>query len=227
MKVKYDRKINYLKALAIFLVVLGHSITYYSTIKPVSNFYKMTEYIIYSINVPLFFIVSGYLCHKQNQKNFLIKKIKRIYIPFITFTILKLIYSNFISAQFSHSSNFIIQLIDAFIFGNLYWFSYSILTMYFIISLLWNIKKVKNRKLIILILTIISIIYSSITDILNISIIPNIFQINKTIQFLPYFLLGYYLNIEKRELTIPYNKNLTFLSIIFIHLRLKIVILKR
>ena len=217
MKIKNNEKIDYLKAIAIILVILGHSMSYYSKMSDVSNLYRLIQTLIFSVHVPLFFVISGFLCHKQNKRKFINKKIKRILIPFITFTVLKLVYSNVISGEFVHSSNFLMQIVDAFLFGSLYWFSYAILLMYLIICLFWNIKETKKLEKTIIIVGTVAMIYSIIINIFNISLIPNIFQINKTIQYFPYFLFGYYLNVSNKiQLLDKYKISLNIITTIVI-----------
>ena len=84
--------IDYLKAFAIILVILGHSLSFYANnISSLPNGMKVFSSLVYAVHVPLFFFMAGYLCHKQNVKRFYKKKFMRIIVPFITFTVLKLL----------------------------------------------------------------------------------------------------------------------------------------
>lgn len=77
--------IDYSKAIAIILVIVGHAISEYSLDFPI------LEKIIYSMHMPLFFLLSGYVFKiKENQTNkqYIINKIKRILIPYIGFCVL-------------------------------------------------------------------------------------------------------------------------------------------
>ena len=88
-----SNKINNLRVIAIILVVLGHSIIIYSSswnLYQTSNKVIFLDYfkrIIDIIPMPLFFAISGYLfyySHKEDPHflNFIIKKFKRLIIPF-------------------------------------------------------------------------------------------------------------------------------------------------
>ena len=130
--------INYLKAFAIILVIIGHCLTYYDKSFGVEGvIFRTVVRFIYACHVPLFFIIAGYLSHKQNIKSYYLKKFKRLLIPFLTFSILKLFYSNVISDSFAHADSFSYQLFDAFIYGRLYWFVYCMLIIYLISPVLW------------------------------------------------------------------------------------------
>ena len=57
--------LDYLKAFAAFLVVLGHCLSYYTAWQPLPLFAGIAEDLIYHVHVPLFFTISGFLCHRQ------------------------------------------------------------------------------------------------------------------------------------------------------------------
>ena len=127
--------LDYLKAVAAILVVLGHAVTYYeSSIGGMGGFWKILNCIIYAVHVPLFFAAAGYLCHRQPVGEFYKKKLVRILIPFITFTVLKLIYSVVIAHEALNAG----LLKDAFLYGSFYWFCYAILLVYLIAPLMWK-----------------------------------------------------------------------------------------
>jgi len=133
--------IDYLKAFAITLVVTHHVITYANMI----DLYPVMETLlnlIKSIHVPLFFCIAGYFCHQQNLKNFYRKKIERIIFPFVTFSSLKLIYTTYISNEFAHVATLPEQLIDAFLYGELYWFIYPMFIFYLFAPFFWKSKHV-------------------------------------------------------------------------------------
>lgn len=120
--------IDYLKAFAIIMVVSVHAFTYYSGHHgPLSTIWKNIWILMRTVCVPLFFAVAGFLCHKQKVLPFYRKKVFRILLPFLTFTTLKLVYTNCVSNHFAHANTLWFQLIDAFIYGELYWFCYPIL----------------------------------------------------------------------------------------------------
>ena len=89
--------IDWIKGFAMILVVFGHVYTVYD-----SRFRQW----IYSFHVPIFFFISGYLLYnsyiKKNEMNYdVIKSIKTIFIPYITFSIFNIIAQ----ALYSHIRN--------------------------------------------------------------------------------------------------------------------------
>ena len=98
--------IDYLKALAIIMVIVHHCLAYLgSTTNGISTAGELSIVLLHTSHVPLFCIIAGYLCHKQPVGKYYWKKVQRIIIPFITFSLLKLIYSVFISSEFSHGGS--------------------------------------------------------------------------------------------------------------------------
>lgn len=190
--------IDYLKAIAIIFVVLGHSLTYYAEHYGIlSSVGGVTSLLICSVHVPLFFIIAGFLCHKHDVKKYICSKGKRILVPFVTFSVLKLFYSAFIEKAAAHGENFLYQLVDAFLLGRLYWFAYCIFGIYLIAIWFWRkeceSKESNNKRILVslFILLVINIAFASLgrTNIFD----HNLFQINYIIRYLPYFLIGYFI----------------------------------
>lgn len=81
-----NETITYMKAIAIILMVLGHS----------NNFYLQYQ-IIYMFHMPLFFIVSGY-CFKEKYLHepfmFLYRRIKGLWWPYVKWSLIFLAFHN-------------------------------------------------------------------------------------------------------------------------------------
>lgn len=79
--------VDYAKGIGIILVVLGHTRFPYA------------RNIIYSFHMPLFFMLSGYLFQDKKLEvsflQYLIKKLKGLYLPFLKFSIFYLLLNNF------------------------------------------------------------------------------------------------------------------------------------
>lgn len=79
-----DLSLDFMKGFAIFLVVLGHVLQYTSGVEhhPFRDF-------IYSIHMPLFFFVSGFLASKKlgTKQNilFYVNKKSRLILPLLLF----------------------------------------------------------------------------------------------------------------------------------------------
>lgn len=84
---KRDVKIDILRGISMIFIVLGHS------------GFPYTKF-IYLFHLAIFFIISGY-CYKENKIktfnefiNYVIKKVKKLYLPYIVFNILCVLLNN-------------------------------------------------------------------------------------------------------------------------------------
>lgn len=197
MEKKRSITIDYLKAFAMILVVLGHSMDYMAVhYQPFTTLEQQARMIIYAVHVPLFFMVAGYLTHKKESKAYIYQKIKRILIPFLFFTTLKLLYTNLISNAYRHGDSLWEQMKAGFGKGELYWFSYALFIMYMLIPLVWN-----NRKKCWVVFMV--ILGWDITNLLfGFLRITNYFQIRKTLLYIPFFLGGYLLSQYKEKISV-------------------------
>lgn len=191
--------IDRLKAIACFTVVLHHCLAQLvdkenAAFSPILCLYFFSS----RIDVPLFFILSGFLLKRQPMKHFLTKRVYRILIPFAFFTSLKLVY-NLQGGSFAHGDTPGSQLYHAFFMGELYWFSYPIMTMYILSPLFWKQKIVeyrgRNDEL-----PIAAIVFFAAVILINIIVrdfrtvvIPDYFNLNKALYFFPFYLLGFVL----------------------------------
>ena len=160
----------------------------------------------------MLFVIAGFLCHRQNLKIYIKKKINRILIPFITFSMLKIIYIFFVSNQFSHSENIGVQLYDAFICGGLYWFPYALLFMYFLAPFIWKDERNKafNNKT--LILLIIVFAFNTLRDVFTFDL-PRVFQFSQMMDNLHFFLIGMIIAENKSRVILLFNKYEIFIKI--------------
>ncbi len=82
-----DRSLDLGKGLAILFVYLGHSILYHPiAMASVYNWCYVLEKFIISFNMPMFFIISGYLFSKSGKSTIDLYKGKtiRILVPYLT-----------------------------------------------------------------------------------------------------------------------------------------------
>ena len=138
-----------------------------------------------------------------------LKKIFRILIPFFTFSILKLVYSNCISNHFIHANGLREQIIDAFVYGNLYWFCYAIFLIFLLSPVLWT-KHGTGITRISIYIVITFAVFSSVSQLLNLTF-SNIFQIINAIYYFPFFAAGYYIYQHKTHFEETIQKNSIFL----------------
>lgn len=172
---------------------------------------------IHSVHIPLFFFVAGCLCHKQPLTKYFKKKIFRILVPYVTFAIFKLIYTNLISNEFAHASTLQQQIFDAFINGNLYWFVYSIFLMYCIAPVFWEKEnRLSSQKNIYIFISLV-IMNTIITFICGDKLFNiKILQFGKTLFYLVFFLAGIICNQNKEKISkvLKYKHILMTLSVL-------------
>lgn len=81
-----DNNVENLKALAIFLVAVGHSLPSEKFIHVPQIAYYLANF-IYTFHMPLFFFISGYVLikysRKVSRKDFILNKAKRLLLPYI------------------------------------------------------------------------------------------------------------------------------------------------
>ena len=203
--------VDYLKTFAIFLVVLAHLLDSFqkANIDPHVNITNFITYFIRLFCIPVFMCMSGFLYCKtkrnftwENYKNFELKKIMNLIIPYITFYIiywgLNFIFSNDVNTPKSLSDL-------AGIFNNPmapYWFLYSLLSIFIVIPLIEKVLKNNNILIfcVFFVFKIISIFFKT-----------NIYFIDSIISQSIYFYLGVFIN-ESTENT--KSKFLNFICII-------------
>jgi len=181
-KDQHWKTIDYLKAFAIILVVFYHALIQvdisYSTLE-----YACVTLALKNVHVPLFILLAGFLCHKQDLKRFYRKKAQRILIPFLFFSVLKLLVNNLLGTEYVHADTLPKQIWDAFVCGQLYWFCYCLLIMFAIAPVLWNRRAAQWCVLIVLIGVNVWIgaAQMPLTDVL---------QIRGVICYSPFFVMG-------------------------------------
>ena len=182
LSMNHFKNIDHMKAFAIILVVFFHAM-FLLDISYANIINICITVLLYRLHVPLFILIAGFLCHRQEIRIFYLKKVRRILIPFLFFSVLKIIMNNLPVFGNQNTDSLLKQLWDAFICGQLYWFCYCLLIMFLIAPLLWDRKTVQWILLAVL-LAVNSVICGfevELTDIL---------QLGSVLQYSPYFILG-------------------------------------
>ncbi len=166
-----------------------HCLSYYTAWQPLPLFAGIAEDLIYHVHVPLFFTISGFLCHRQPLRPYYKKKVLRVLVPFWFFAFLKVFFSTAIVRHFAHADTIGGQLYDAFVIGRAYWFAYAIFLMLLIAPLFWEKdEKTAPRKAIIGMIA--AAVFSAVCSIKELSLLTEVFQISRTVKHLPFFLSG-------------------------------------
>lgn len=146
----YDYKISNIRAIAIIIVVLGHSIIIYSTswnfieTKVDCILFAYLKDIINIFQMQLFFLISGYLFYNNIKKGvpfhiIIVNKIKRLIIPYLIVGLLWMIPIKCLLGVPSYrdvdSFNMIVSFIIGTNNGHL-WFLYALFGTFVISTLL-------------------------------------------------------------------------------------------
>ena len=211
-----DNKIVNIRALAIIIVVLGHSIILYSTswgfYQSVNKviFLDKVKNIINLFQMPLFFSISGYLLYYQLNKNiefkeFLIKKAKRLLIPFIIFGIFWMIPIKLLVNYPNYENLKFYQIVLKLLTGNDTGHLWYLPTLFLIFLLVVFIKKyfIKKSDILLIIFLFIISYFSSKFEINN--------YVKQTLFYSFYFYLGTLINKYQKT-----NLNIFILIILMI-----------
>ena len=192
--------IDYLKAFACFLVVLGHLLQSLQKAN-IDNHRNITEFIIwfiYLFHMPLFMCMSGILYHKKKQKFSTVKeylkfekdKFINLSIPYFVFYLVYVL----VNMLFSNSVNSKKGIEDILaIFNNPispYWFLYALWAIFVIVPIIERLFKYDKKKV---------CIFFFILKILAIFISTPIYFINQIMFYGIYFYLGAFIKYDIKE----------------------------
>lgn len=216
--------IDYLKAFACILVVIGHLIQSFQK-SDIDNYQSVTSFInwfIYLFHMPIFFCISGYLYEKtkkdftwNNYKNFEIKKIVNLAIPYFTFYLL-FVGINMLFSNSVNTPRGIDDILD--IFNNPmapYWFLYALLSIFIVIPI---IEKVfKNKKYLI----IITLLFLKIGSIF---IKTNVYFLDMIFANAFYFYLGNFINNKELKKENGIRKSIYNMLMALVYIAIAIII---
>lgn len=187
-KIERNILIDILKGLAIFLVVFGHFIQYYDVTHNIAFFSDTIFKFIYSFHMPLFIFLSGFLFYdtikKYSAKEIIFKKFKRILIPLFIVSIVGLLLM-ILKNNFA-SFNLLIKDYLHLLFTG-YWFVWALLMCFSTITIVSKLFKDKIYIYLIIFLLIFLLPDGSLTLYYK--------------YMLPFFLVGYYINKIKIDIT--------------------------
>jgi fucose 4-O-acetylase-like acetyltransferase len=187
-----DRSLDLGKGLAILFVYLGHSILYHPI--QMGSLYPWCHTLgqfIVSFNMPMFFIISGYLFSKTRKSTAELYKgkTKRILVPYL-FTMLilvgvKLVLPASLSYNSAVGGGVKPLIINALIYGGDRWFVY---TLFIIFLMLIPVRVLLKKK------WLDWVIIAVLTAVYFLDFLPTIFALDKVFYFMVFFLAGYMLD---------------------------------
>lgn len=186
-----NKYLDIVKAVAIICVVFGHCIQYGSGQNYLANglfFDNVVFKVIYSFHMPVFMLVSGYLFafsrDKQNWTDAIVHKIKTLFMPIILWSLIPFSVSLFASWYHGNEGLTVLLLCKKFIstvLENL-WFLWAIFWCSLVVILVNRF--LKNSK-------IVYLFGLGLTF-----FIPDLFGSQLYRFMYPFFILGYFCNIE-------------------------------
>lgn len=184
-----DRSLDLGKGLAILFVYLGHSILYHpiqlGALYPWCH--TLGQFIV-SFNMPMFFIISGYLFSKTRKSAAELYKGKtmRILVPYLFTMFILVCVKLVLPASMSYNSaaggGIKSLVINALCYGGDRWFVY---TLFFIFVLLIPVRNfLKNRWVDVVLMAVLIVVYF-------LDFLPTIFALDKVFHFMVFFIAGY------------------------------------
>lgn len=157
--------IDYIKAFACLLVVIGHLLQSFqkSNIDPYTDITSFIIWFIYLFHMPLFMCMSGYLYLKNTEikdfkdyKRFIFKKSINLLTPYLVFYFLYLAINYFFAASVNSPKG--INELKGMINNPMspYWFLYALLSIFLFIPILE--KKINSKKILFSLLVILKFI---------------------------------------------------------------------
>ncbi len=179
----YIKEIDALKGIAIFLVVLGHSIIVYP-IDLHQNVICNNIYIwLSSFHMPLLFFISGFcFSYRESYKEFIKKKIFRILIPYLFFNAIDIIPRALFPSLVNRDRGIEESIKYIIFYGGEYWFLYDLFIIFLIYPLIAKYTRNTVYRQIIVILTIV-LLHFTLPSI-------HIFNLSKVIYNMLFFSVG-------------------------------------
>lgn len=227
-----NKKIINLRALAILLIVFGHSIIIYDpSFKLLQSnvevpFLASLKGIISFIQLKLFFMISGFcMYYSVNKRNilgshdldsfisFTKNKFHRILIPYLTIAFLWMDPIKYLLniEGYANPLSFIPEQLIGINCGHLWYLPCLFIIMIIVNALTYLGKSLKSFFIIFFALSAISLFHDSL---------PEIFQLNNVCYYLPYFFAGFLLNSflksSDRKTLLFTRKSIIIENIIFI-----------
>lgn len=179
---RYDL-IDALKGIAIFFVVLAHSIIVY----PIDLHDNVICDFIFrwlsSVHMPLFFLISGFcFSFRNNYKEYIWKKIKRILVPYFVFGLVDILSRYLLPGLVNGASNVRESLYKILAYGGEYWFLYTLFIIFLIYPIIYRFVKGYIYRYVLIIVVFVGLYF----------VLPSISLLTLTsvIYYLIYFTLG-------------------------------------
>lgn len=173
-------QLDFWRGVAAWAVVIQHVYDHYANILPAPYW---LGYFVRGINVPLFFLISGYLGWDDLHRPFNVffkKKTSRLFLPYCSWSLLAIAAKFFTGAMWSRPYDALVLLVDTLFYGRSMWFFLSLYLAFLLArTFLWL-----NKKASLLSVSLIIVFCLLIQD----RTLP--LTLGHTGQMLPFFFLG-------------------------------------
>lgn len=139
---------------------------------------------IYTFHMELFFLLAGCVYHCYDYKKYIGKKIDRIAVPYLFFSIVALLLHSIGMGAVNKQTSFGEGALKILTEGGFYWFLYALFILYLIYPFIEKMFKQSWMELLFAIACI---------AILEFVKLPRIFELRDVVYYLPYFIAGKYL----------------------------------
>ncbi|MFM2313747.1 MAG: hypothetical protein RLZZ04_3023 [Cyanobacteriota bacterium] len=200
---KFLNSINYFRGIAIVLIVLGHcyNLSHWEISSVFSKIFYST-----TLNGSVYFVfISGFLYHhvfyhKFNYKNFMVKKIKYVLLPYLFFSVLPIVYEIFVNAGGEYLpiqlQNHHLQAVGWYLFTGRVSYAYWYIPM---VILLFTISPIINQIIKLQKVLVVSLCFLPVSLIVHRSI-NNLNPFHSLIYFLPVYLIGIWSSINQQKI---------------------------
>lgn len=208
---KHLSEIDILRGIAIVMVILYHSIIVFPVDLHEIVWCKTLHDFLWLIEMPLFFLVSGFcFSYKDKYGPYIWKKVKRILIPHFVFCAIdmipRIIPNDFVNEQTTFQDG----MKDLLLYGGTDWFLWTLFLMMAMFPLLhWIMEKGIWQKVIVSILVILAYVFHEQ--------VTRLFLFTTIAKFLIYFLIGYFVSKLDYEKVKKYVGNgITAMVVLFL-----------
>lgn len=217
-KVHYDQ-IDALKGIAIFLVVLGHSIIYFPVDLHENAICNFIFNWLSSVHMELFFIISGFcFSFPSNYKTYVYKKIKRLVVPYVIFNAADVVPRSMFPNLVNRPRGIEESLKKIALNGGEYWFLYVLFIIFLIYPAIYKVVHKNACNSLAAIIIILGMHYCMPS--------VSVFRLSSVVYYLFYFTLGTMIKLflGNRVLEADYDKTNTLVLIIVLSIEWGILI---
>lgn len=201
MKKHYD-EVDILKGIAIALVILGHSIIVYPiNLNTEYRWCGLLHNAVSTVHLPLFFVVSGFCYRFADLKSYVVKKVKRILIPLLVFSIIGIVPGLIFPELVNGTAEFL-PMIKSILLGKSDRFLNSILGIFIIFPLIDKLVAGRRTCQIITGIVLLGLRYFTFW--------PEVYCIDRIITYLIFFYGGYLFRqyFERLSSVFPHINNI-------------------